>query len=213
MIDNENPLLRIFLTRSFYSLLYLTHHLTLGFSKRRNPWRSVKVPWRVPWRGKCSLSFSAVREGPWRYREELREEKEAWVRIVGFLIRSCPERPRPALDYTHRCYSWGVIIDWTSQLLRSWRGLVHRVCAAVCIQYLQNSAYRITSNCVVVGVSQNIEHMEGSIRKLTLIPWSSVKHSVKHLLLRLAVPGHGVELNLVVQLSALTFYLIPGSLG
>ena len=36
---------------------------------------------------------------------------------------------------------------------------------------------------------------------------------MKHLLLRLAVPGHGVELNLVVQLSALTFFLIPGSLG
>ena len=157
--------------------------------------------------------FFRSREGPWRYRKKLREEKEAWVRIVGFLIRSCPERPRPALDYTHRCCCWGAIIDGTSQSLRYWRGLVHRVCAAVCIQYLQNSAYRITTNCVVAGVSQSIEHMEGSIRKLTLIPWSSVKHSVKHLLLRLAVPGHGVELNLVVQLSALTFYLIPGSLG
>ena len=157
MIDDENPLLRISLTRWIYSLLYLTHHLTLGFSKRRNPWRSVKVPWRVPWRGKCSLSFSAVREGPWRYREELREEKEAWVRIVGFWIRSCPERPRPALDYTHRCYCGGVIIDGTSQSLRYWRGLVHWVCAAVCIQYLQNSAYRITYSCSWC-VSENWTH-------------------------------------------------------
>ena len=212
MIDDENPLLRIFLTRSFYYLLYLTHHFTLGFSKRSNPWRSVKVAWRVPWRGKCSLSFSAVREGPWRYREEVREEKAAWVRIF-FSIRSCRERPRPTLDSTHCFHCWGLIIDRTSQPLRSWRGLVHRVCAAVCIQYLQNSAYRITTNCVVAGVSQSIEHMKGSIRKLTLIPWSSVKHSVKHLLLRLAFPGHWVELNLVVQLSALTFQLISGSLG
>ena len=150
----------------------------------RSLWRSVKVPWRGPWRerglGKSSFVFS---------------------------IRSCPKRPCPALDYTHRCYCWGVIIDRTSQSLRSWRGLVHRVCAAVCVQYLQNSAYRITklSTWVVVGVSQSIEHMEGSTRKLTLIPWSSVKHSVKHLLLPLAFPGHGVELNLVVQLSAFTF--------
>ena len=150
----------------------------------RSPWRPVKVPWRGPWR-----------------------ERGLGKKCVCFTIRSCPKRPRPAWNYTHRCYCWGVIIDRSSQSLRSWRGLVHRVCAAVCIQYLQNSAYRITSNCVVVGVSQSIEHMEGSIRKLTLIPWSSVKHSVKHLLLRLAVPGHGVELNLVVQLSALTFYL------
>ena len=60
----------------------------------------------------------------------------------------------------------------------------------------------MTTNCGVAGVSQSIEHMEGSL-----------KHSMKHLLLRLAVPGHGVELNLVVQLPALTFYLIPGSLG
>ena len=134
----------------------------------RSPWRSVKVPWRASWRER-SLG------------------KNCW-----FLIRSCPERPRPALDYTHRCYCWGVIIDGTSQSLRYWRGLVHWVCAAVCIQYLQNSAYSITTTCVVAGVSQSIEHMEGSIRKLTLIPWSSVKHSVKHLLLRLAVPGHGV---------------------
>ena len=152
----------------------------------RSPWRSVKVPWRASWRerglGKNSFSFS---------------------------IRSCPKRPCLALDYTHRCYCSGVIIHRTSQSLRSWRGLVHGVCAAVCIQYLEKSAYRIITNCVVAGVSQSIEHMEGSIRKLTLTPWSSVKH----LLLRLAVLGHGVELNLVVQLSTLTFYLIPGSLG
>ena len=167
MIDDENTLLRIFLARCFYSLLYLTHHLTLGFSKRRNPWRSVKVPWRVPWRGKCSLSFSGVREGPSRYREELREEKEAWVRIVVFLIRSCPERPCPALDYTHRRYCWDVIIDGTSQSLRYWRGLVHWVCAAVCIQYLQNSAYWITSDWVVVGVCVSEHWIHGRFHKKT----------------------------------------------
>ena len=154
-----------------------------------SPWRSVEVPWR----------------GPWRER--------GLGKTCFFPIRSCPKRPRPTLDFAARCYCWDVIIDRTSQSLRSWRGYVHRVCAAACIQYLQNSACRITSNCGVLGVSQSIEHMEGSIRKLTPIPWSSVKHSVKHLLLRLAVPRHGVELDLVVQLSALTFYLIPGSLG
>ena len=162
----------------------------MQFQFFRSPWRSVKVPWRGPWR-----------------------ERGLGKNCSFFSIRSCPKRPRPTLDFTHCCHCWGVIIDRTGQPLRSWRGLVHRVCAAVCIRYLQNSGYRINSNCGVVGVSQSIEHMEGSIRKLTLIPWSSVKHSVKHLLLHLAVPGHGVELNLVVQLAALPFYLIPGSLG
>ena len=73
MIHDRNPLLRILLTRCFYCLLYLTLHFTLDFLKIANPWRSVKVPWRVPWRGKSGFSFPAVREGPWRFREAFRE--------------------------------------------------------------------------------------------------------------------------------------------
>ena len=73
MIHGKKTLLRISLTRWFYCLLTLTLYFTLAFSKMAKPWRSVKVPWRVPWRGKSGCSFPAVREGPWRFREVLRE--------------------------------------------------------------------------------------------------------------------------------------------
>ena len=41
--------------------------------KTCSPWRSVKGTWRETWRWKHELQTFAVREGPWRVREEKRE--------------------------------------------------------------------------------------------------------------------------------------------
>ena len=150
MIDDENPLLRIFLTRSFYSLLYLTHHLTLGFSKRRNPWRSVKVPWRVPWRGKCSLSFSAVREGPWRYREEVREEKGAWVRNVFFLQSEVVQRDVVLLKILLIVVTVGVLL--LIEPVSRW-GLEEDMSIESVLQYVYNIFRTVLTGWLVIVVS------------------------------------------------------------
>ena len=104
MIHGKKPLLRISLTRCFYCLLTLTLHFTLAFSEIASPWRSVKVPWRVPWRGKSGFSFAAVREGPWRFREELREGvrglgKTCLFPVQNWLLTISIEPAEPAANY------------------------------------------------------------------------------------------------------------------